>query len=224
LLVEVLGPAGSGKTTVATALATRDRAIVTDIPLPRRRTLPFRARTLVRSIPWRLRAPAGAGPAFDRRGARAMAYLEAWRHAIRAGRAPASVTVLDHGPVFRLAYLIAFGPRMTRTAGFHRWWVAEVEAWSRSLDLLVVLDAPNDSLLERIAARDRAHAVKGRPAAEGRLYLERYREAFETVLSRFAGAGGPDVVRIDTVESDLEQTVGCALAALTALATGGRRG
>ena len=62
---------------------------------------------------------------------KSMAFLDAWLRAARRQRPTAAVTtVLDHGPVYRLARLREFGPAVTGSERFQRWWRASLEGRS----------------------------------------------------------------------------------------------
>lgn len=186
-IVELAGPAGAGKTTLAAAVGQVDPELAMGIPLgPVERRLAHAAATL-RVLPACLRNP-GERRWFTADEIRAMGYLDAWhRHAVRtAGEGP--VVVLDHGPVFRLAQLAEFGPPATDAPAFRRWWEESVRRWARLLDAVVVLDAPDDVLTYRIRSREQQHAVKTAEDSAVRVFLGRYRSAFERVLSRLTAA------------------------------------
>ena len=54
-----------------------------------------------------------------------MVYLKAWyRDVIRQQQAPSDdlATVLDHGPIYRLAMRGEFGPDLTKNPLYARWW------------------------------------------------------------------------------------------------------
>jgi adenylate kinase family enzyme len=200
LVVELVGPAGAGKTTLAEALARLDPSIHVDVSLSRLRTIPVYVVDLVRLLPDLVRYRR-AVPRFARRDARAMVYLSGWRRELtKIGQGVRDATVLDHGPIFRLAYLSEFGPALVRGTAFRRWWRREATAWGGILDLVVLLDAPDEQLVERIRSRERSHAVKDRPRDEASRYLNRYRTAFEHVLTVVRRAGDVEVLRFDTSE------------------------
>jgi shikimate kinase len=198
LVVELVGPAGAGKTTLLHALRQRDPRIRGGLRVGRLR----QARELVkvgamlfptlvhrdRSNRW-----------FSREELRSIAYLGGW-HELLVSRdlgAPA-LTVLDLGPVFRLATLREFGPTIGTGSAFEIWWSRTLERWRTTLDRVVWLDAPDPMLLARIRGRESRHVVKERPEAEAREFLRRYRAALQGVLGKLSVAGGPETLRFDS--------------------------
>lgn len=218
LAVELLGPAGAGKTTLLGALRERDPRIVAGVRVP---AIAY-VRPLLRDV-----APLALPYLGRHRGERwlsrlemrSMIYLAAWGAAsARRGseRSGARVTLFDHGPVFRLAMLREFGPPLVREPAFERWWERSLDEWAGRLDLLVWLDAPDDVLRQRIDARPRGHAVKGRPADEAQGFLDRYRRAFELVVERMSRSRGPVTLRFDAQRESAQRIADSVLAALDA--------
>jgi hypothetical protein len=61
---------------------------------------------------------------------------------------------------------------------------------------VVVLDAPDHVLAQRIRARSHPHEVKELADPEIARWMARFREALDWVLSEMASHGGPLVVRL----------------------------
>ena len=206
-VVEVAGLAGAGKTTLALALCGRDQRFSIGIRLRRRSYLPFAARALRLFLPVYARHYRHTRW-FTREELRAIVYLEAWLQALsRQPASPGAITILDHGPIYRLAWLQEFGPAIARSRRFTQWSETVLDRWSARLNLVLWLDAPDAVLVQRIEARDRWHAVKGRSAQEAERFLARYRASYERVLARLAASGGPAVLRFDSQRESLEQIV-----------------
>jgi shikimate kinase len=194
-LLELVGVAGTGKTTLLRTLKQRDPRLSTDANIGRF----SRAEHLIRHT-------AGFLPTFLRRSPRgrwftweemrAMGYLEGWRRVIGDDRAAAMV--FDHGPIFRLVQLRELGPPLVASPAFAAWWHAERRAWERSLDLVVWLDAPDAVLLPRIGGRDQRHVVKQMPAATAVEFLTTYRRGYEKVLTEMSTEGRFHLIRFDT--------------------------
>ena len=108
--------------------------------------------------------------------------------------------MLDHGPVYRLASLSAFGPPMAGTRPFGRWWTGLARDWGRLLDVVVYLDAPDAVLLRRIEARARSHRIRGSGEDHAAEFLARYRGAYRLALDAVT-ASGARVVELDTAAS-----------------------
>lgn len=193
-VVELAGPAGAGKTTVATAL-TRTLPGTRLGPSPGRfATL----RSLVPTVPVLLASRSVAGPArwWSEPELRSVGYLLAWQRTL-ATPEPGRLLLLDHGPVFRLAMLVAGRPTALQHPVFGPWWRRTAAAWGGLLDAVVVLDAPTEELISRIESRPREHRVRGAERPDAERFVEDYRVAFAEVLHCLSDQGTP-VVRVDT--------------------------
>ncbi len=213
LVVEIAGPAGAGKTTLLRALSQRNDNIVAGVPLSRITYLPFFVSNTTFLLTAFLRQWRNSRW-FSWSELRAMVYLKAWLHVLsRPGSGQNAITLLDHGPLFRLAWLHAFGPELVRSRRFEQWSDSLLSRWAARLDLVVWLDAPDAILVERIEDRNRWHLVKGKPEQEAYRFLARCRASFEYVISKVAAHGGPKVLRFDTERETLDHIVEKVLAA-----------
>ena len=131
-----------------------------------------------------------------------MTYCRAWPRRLARPDTPRLVTVLDHGPVFRLARLRAFGPPVTREAAFCRWWERSIALWGGLLDAVIVLDAPDDVLVERIRTREERHRMKEQSSERTVRFLKRYRDTYREILEKLEG---PRVLRVDTSRESPEE-------------------
>jgi shikimate kinase len=193
--LELVGPAGSGKTTLYRALAERSPAVTPGVAFGRADHLRHGLPEAVRLLPAWL---AAGGRFFDEKELRSLGYVAGWAAALERGAAGDSLAVFDHGPLFRIARLRAFGPPLVEGRAFARWSAAAVRRWARLLDAVVWLDAPDALLASRIDARDERHRMKGGNAAETERFLGRYRAVYEALLAEFRAAGGSEPIRIDT--------------------------
>jgi broad-specificity NMP kinase len=202
LVVELIGPAGSGKTTLARALC-RGPEFTAGIELPRIAHVPHVLQHSLLLLPVYLRF-GGDGGWLTWKEMRSMTYLRAWpRQLIRPPGAERAITVLDHGPVFRLARLRAFGPRITHSPSFDRWWQRSLRLWSGLLDAVIALDAPDAVLVDRIRAREQRHRRKAQGRSETERFLEHYRSTYQEILQGLEG--GPRLLRVDTSRQSADE-------------------
>lgn len=194
-VIEIAGPAGSGKSTLFDALSVR-RPIHIGVRPFDRACVPLALR-LLRHL------PAGYMWGELRRGRipreplQSMVYLESWLRQLSGPEYLDSAPVLyDHGPFFRLATIQEFGP--PAGAGLRVWWNSMREAWSGTMTLVVWLDAPDPVLLARIRERNRGHPCETMNDDEALAWLARYRTAFESALEVFRRLRPDDMVRFDT--------------------------
>jgi hypothetical protein len=210
LLVELVGPAGCGKSTVARALAAQDRTTWTSI---------WGQPKLRHVVSGLLVAPTCL--ALCRRShslvlteCGQLIRLKSLQQAVRSvGLANQRLVVLDEGPVFSLAWLLGFGHESLRR-NMGPWWRAAVHQWAETLDAVVILDAPDATLARRIRMREEQHQMKDGTNHEIRDFLARWRSAFEHVLAAFASTRrGPPVLRLSTEHEPADRIASRLLAA-----------
>lgn len=143
-----------------------------------------------------------------------MTYLEAGLHVLgQQGAKNGSVTLLDHGPIYRLAFLREFGPEITTSSTYEHWWAGLHDRWFAALDMVVWLDAPDAVLLERIRAREQRHTIKEQSEQEACEVLARYRRSFERTIAESTADHQPILLRFDTSQASVEQIADSVLAA-----------
>ena len=143
-----------------------------------------------------------------------MARLKGWHHVLaRQAARSEGIIVLDQGPVFILSWLSEFGPEGLKCQSPGTWWDNMIKQWAAALAAVIRLDASDAVLVERINARSKSHAVKGKPEEEMHRFLTRGRVSMEAVISRLAVNGGPRVLRFDTGQESPDQIAEKVLAA-----------
>lgn len=208
LVAELAGLAGAGKTTLLQELSRRDGRIrvVGDLELRKSAHAPI----VIRHLPFLLSAlfsAARSGGRFTLDEMKALIYLNAWPDRLmRQDSGGPAVLLLNHGPVFKLATLHAFGPTRLNECRCDPWWTDMFERWRNTLDALVWLDAPEDMLLDRINVREKRHVIKGKPEVQSRSFLDRYRTSYEQVLAWLTARGRPALHRIDTGRAPIART------------------
>src|SRR5206468_5939336 len=125
------------------------------------------------------------------------------------------VILLDQGPVFKLATLDAFGPERRNDPRFERWWHSMFERWASTLDLVIWLNAPTETLVQRINARQKGHKIKGKTDLEAHQFLACYQKSYEEILEKLARQGRTTMFPIDTSQRKLDQVVEEVLQSIT---------
>ena len=213
LIVEIVGPAAAGKTTLIRLLCGDGHEIRSGIDVASIRSAAIFSAKAASFLPvWLLQRPRGRW--FTWREVKSLAFLDLWYREVERGR-PSGVmaTLLDHGPLYRLTSLREFGPGMAHSKRFERWWSAAFDRWRGTVDIVVWLDAPDELLLERVERRGHWYLSADRSMEEKHEFLGRYRGALTTMLAAF-GEGDPTVLRFDTERTSATEIADRVRAAL----------
>lgn len=214
LIVEIVGPAGAGKTTVLAALNRRHEGIHPIYGFRRKRYIPYYAGHAVLLLPFIVRQ-ALAGIGYSLRELNRMIRLKASHQILRRRTIKESlIAVLDQGPVYTLTVLSGFGSASTQTPLFTGWWEETLKEGAATLDLVIWLDAPDEVLLGRIQTREKPHRIKDKSGPVAVDFLAQYRAAYKRVLDKMAAEGGTRVLYYDTHQWSLEQIVDDSLKTL----------
>jgi hypothetical protein len=212
--LEIVGVAGSGKSTAASLLCRRGdyrRAGFIHARQPRHLL------QLLRSVP-RVRTLLLYGltrtPRIRWREVKLLAYVERGWTIERADRDREVALVFDQGPLYALVRLTAEARGFTRDPSFAAWRQRQLRAWAERLTLIAWLDAPDDVLWSRINSREQAHREKGNDGFAGRRFVRRYRAAFEELLRSLDRDRSPAIVRIDTAAAGPDDATAVIVAAL----------
>lgn len=218
MVVELVGPAGAGKTTLARQIGSAHRDARTDVSLwglPR----PRLAAGALRVLPTVLASAVGAHPLSWDEIAQ-MTRLEALRNVVARAARCHSLVILDEGPVFALSWLDLFFARSPHHRAYSAWRRRTLSDWAALLDMVVLLDATDPSLARRIRARAKPHPVKDLSDAEIYSFTAGFRRAFERVVSDLVDTGHLAVASLDTDRDPAERHATTLLATLQHTANG----
>ena len=207
--MELVGLAGAGKTTLSRALSRRSEKIQigAEIELRKLKHIPVFVRNAPPLLPIILHWSRDSR-SFTWEEIKYLVYLNGWPHVLGQQAARGDGTILlDHGPIFKLATLNAFGPEYLKTESIETWWNNMFKQWASTVDIVIWLDAPDTILEKRINSRSQRHAVKGKTEAEVLQFLARYRMSYEEILAKLMTDCGPALFRFDTSQTTLEQVV-----------------
>jgi thymidylate kinase len=210
LIVEIAGLAGAGKTTLARLMSQRYENILIgpEIELRKINHIPAFVLQSPLLLPVLLqRLPASRWYTWDE--IKYMTYLNGWTRMLSGLTENRNIVILlDHGPVFKLATLNAFGPERLKHQAAENWWNRMFDQWARTLDIVIWLDAPENVLNDRINNRDQKHAVKGKSEKEAIGFLDLYRESYEQILTSLKTHNqGPAFFQFDTSSNPIEKVL-----------------
>jgi thymidylate kinase len=210
-VVEIVGPAGAGKSTLYQALDCHpDSLRLENFPDVRKiADARFFILNGLELIPSLLGLYRPGTRQLTRREFAWMAILNGWAALLhKETRADNKVIILDQGPVYLMAELRIFGPESLRQKAAGRLWQDFYDRWADTLDMVVWLDAPDEVLFDRIRIRQQEHIMKTEPAETAYEFLGRYRVEYESILSILtAKMAGLKVLRFDTTYQQSQDIV-----------------
>jgi hypothetical protein len=214
-VVELVGPAGAGKTTLAKVLPHLARDVRSGLNLwglPRSFLL-VGALGVMPTVAAVSRHRPLRGAAIGQ-----MIRLGALRYALdRSAAAGARLIVLDEGPVFALTWLDVFHAREDDPT-WRQWRQRTLRDWADRIDAVVRLDAEDRVLAHRIRQRQKPHPVKGSPDEEIFHFLGCFRRAFDRVIGELAATGSVRILELPPDADAPDEHAARLLDALTEVA------
>lgn len=196
MVVELVGPAGVGKTTLAQNVQRADSSVHVGLSiwgLPR-----FRLIRCALAL-----APTVLMAAMRKRRLRwrEIAYmirLDTLRRLLRREKSRHRIILLDEGPVFGISWLdLSLAKRGAEAPA--KWRRRALAKWARLLDSVIFLDAKDQTLAGRIRTRAKKHRMeKGSDVAIQR-FTNGFRAAFEKVIGELGTSGR---LVVDEVRTD----------------------
>ena len=211
LIAEIIGPAGSGKSSLSLLLRKADN-VRTGLSVWR---LPF---TLLATSAF-LSLPHLVVLCRRRRGRSwenlklVIQHNALLRLISRESAKGYEALVLDEGTIFALAKLRAFATEVGATDSDDSDTRMNnlFDGQASLLNAVIWLDASDDVLARRIRERDKPHRVKNGSDAEIQNHLARYRDSFEQVVSELSKRNGLKVLKFSTDTVPLEEIAATVL-------------
>ena len=220
LVVELVGPAGAGKTSLVQALKQHSNRVQVGTPPYFRRIghMPFFVKNTLLLLPTFFHLlQKDHGRWLTLQEMAWMVILKGWHKVLgRTVSQDNKILVLDQGPIFLLARLYGFGPEILKSQGTKKWWNNMYRQWADMLNLAIWVDASDTTLLKRVRTREIWHGNKERNDLEAFEFLARWRISLEQVISALeANGSGLKVIRFDTARESLHEIVHRVYAALS---------
>jgi ABC-type cobalamin/Fe3+-siderophores transport system ATPase subunit len=207
-LVELVGPAGAGKSTVFESLLARGQAIQGRPTLRKRKYAGAVAVNVVGALATLVRQGV-IGRDVSTEQVRMMMYLQTLPRILAGFSAGATAIVFDQGPLFFLTRPSLMDKRLAT------WRSRMLDTWAPLLDIVVYLDAPDGLLRERINTRGKWHALRGAESASALDVLTASRRVYQHAVGELAARGqGPVTLRFDTSTRSAEDIAGTILSAM----------
>jgi len=208
-IVEIIGPAGAGKTTLCRALSPCKKSFhMGNFPDIRKiSSMPFFIKNGFQMLPALLKLPRDNSRKLTRREFAWLSILNGWSDILQKV-AENKIVILDQGPVFLLTETREFGPEYLRNENADFLWQGLSSRWGNTLDMIVWLDAPDTSLMTRIRNRGKEHVIKNESDETIHAFLARYRKAYERTISKLsANHSDLKILRFDTSQTSAEEIV-----------------
>ncbi len=206
-IIELVGVAGTGKSTLKEALRNRNGLIQALHPPPKHLYLPLLQKITLEWMPLYIMGNQ-CNRWFTKTELRNMGYLDTWIPYICAQAQFRNLTiVLDPGSVYWLSSLQGFGPDITKHPRYQYWWEKRFEQWAAVLDVIVWLEAPEELCLQRVLARNEWHEAKTQSRSQTLEEFGIYRKLYEKMISKMTSKHPIKIFYFRTNQISTEQMV-----------------
>ena len=207
-IVEVVGPAGAGKTTLCKILSRyNDFISLSNFPDVRKiSSSPFFIWNGLQISPALLNLSQHNKKKLTRREFAWLSILNGWSGVLQKELQKNKVILLDQGPVYLLTEAREFGPEFLREKKAEKYWKDLYSRWADSLNMVIWLDAADTELLKRIRSREKEHVVKNEMDGTAFAFFARYRNAYTRTIGNInANQCGLKILRFDTSQKSPQE-------------------
>jgi hypothetical protein len=185
-IIEMVGVAGTGKSTLRNAMMQRDKRIIFFDRPGNISYLPFLIKMVILWLPLYLKEYRHTRW-FTVQEIRNMGYLDTWISRIHyRALFNENIFIIEPGSVYWLSTLQGNGPEITNHPRFQRWWKHEFQRWASELDAIIWLDAPEDVCYQRINTRHQWHQFLECRAESALEELTLYRKYYQKIVPEMA--------------------------------------
>lgn len=186
MLLELVGVAGSGKSTLRNMLKELNPQIGRVAPPPKREYIFPVLKIYFKWFPLYLLRYSKTRW-FNSKEIKIICYLECWLpYLTRCAVEDDMVVVLDPGSVFWLTAINKFGPELTRDPKFQVWWESMRIKWMNAVDVFIWLDAPTELLIQRVKEREEWHESKLMDHNEIAESFNTYRKGYSELVDQIS--------------------------------------
>ncbi len=187
-VIELVGPAGAGKSTLASFLVNINEKIrIIDPPFYRdpRKTF-FFLRQGFSMLPEIFHV------CLEDRITRLsiveiinMAVLNGWHNYFNGKKSSYEAILLDQGPIYLMTELRLFHTGALGSYKLNKWWDKAYRNWATTLNEVIYLDTEDHLLVRRIRERKKWHVMKHEPEDEVLQFLNEFRRIYKNIFELF---------------------------------------
>lgn len=212
VVVELVGPAGAGKTSLAQALIQQDDSMRSGVCIQRYRHLPWLAKSTIGLLP-RIVDHYRTHRVWLPLETKELVCLDALHSLlVREIADSKGMLILDQGPIYTLAFLRLRGHESIKNGCFSGWWQRSYRKWATMLDAIVWVDAPDSVLAHRIRTRVKPHEVKEDTDPAIQKFIYDFRGTYEEVIAALTAHNGPRLLKLDSERLTIPEMVNQVLA------------